>query len=134
MSDEAQAGAAATGGSRDEASPAGPTPAGKAPVGPARGFDGFAPETLETAGRRFVVRRATESDVPALVELLRDDVLGTAREGSDGADDAAAYGRAYALIAADPNQLLVAVDRKSTRLNSSHVAISYAVFCLKKKK
>src|SRR5690625_5813949 len=25
------------------------------------------------------------------------------------------------------------VDRKSTRLNSSHVAISYAVFCLKKK-
>src|SRR5690625_5327024 len=26
------------------------------------------------------------------------------------------------------------VDRKSTRLNSSHVAISYAVFCLKKKK
>src|SRR5439155_3758385 len=27
-----------------------------------------------------------------------------------------------------------AIDRKSTRLNSSHVAISYAVFCLKKKK
>src|SRR5439155_4308607 len=29
---------------------------------------------------------------------------------------------------------LKARDRKSTRLNSSHVAISYAVFCLKKKK
>src|SRR5439155_10056039 len=29
---------------------------------------------------------------------------------------------------------LVIKDRKSTRLNSSHVAISYAVFCLKKKK
>src|SRR5439155_11628948 len=28
----------------------------------------------------------------------------------------------------------IAGDRKSTRLNSSHVAISYAVFCLKKKK
>src|SRR5690625_6358910 len=28
----------------------------------------------------------------------------------------------------------LAEDRKSTRLNSSHVAISYAVFCLKKKK
>src|SRR5690606_41342059 len=27
-----------------------------------------------------------------------------------------------------------ALDRKSTRLNSSHVKISYAVFCLKKKK
>src|SRR5690625_5592329 len=38
-----------------------------------------------------------------------------------------------------PDQLLVVEsaahrDRKSTRLNSSHVAISYAVFCLKKKK
>src|SRR3712207_7709371 len=28
---------------------------------------------------------------------------------------------------------LVAIDRKSTRLNSSHANISYAVFCLKKK-
>src|SRR3989442_9315360 len=28
----------------------------------------------------------------------------------------------------------IARDRKSTRLNSSHVRISYAVFCLKKKK
>src|SRR5438045_7170430 len=30
--------------------------------------------------------------------------------------------------------LRVAQDRKSTRLNSSHLGISYAVFCLKKKK
>src|SRR3712207_7407284 len=29
---------------------------------------------------------------------------------------------------------LLALDRKSTRLNSSHANISYAVFCLKKKK
>src|SRR2546426_6707466 len=29
---------------------------------------------------------------------------------------------------------IAAVDRKSTRLNSSHLVISYAVFCLKKKK
>src|SRR3989442_8741526 len=28
---------------------------------------------------------------------------------------------------------LIVLDRKSTRLNSSHVRISYAVFCLKKK-
>src|SRR5436305_9585709 len=33
------------------------------------------------------------------------------------------------VVVADPPQL----DRKSTRLNSSHVRISYAVFCLKKK-
>src|SRR5699024_12425614 len=30
-------------------------------------------------------------------------------------------------------QNLIVEDRKSTRLNSSHVSISYAVFCLKKK-
>src|SRR5690606_41398274 len=34
----------------------------------------------------------------------------------------------------EANMLLVDADRKSTRLNSSHVKISYAVFCLKKKK
>src|SRR5438874_10571001 len=32
------------------------------------------------------------------------------------------------------NERFVNVDRKSTRLNSSHVENSYAVFCLKKKK
>src|SRR5690625_1744973 len=34
----------------------------------------------------------------------------------------------------DLNHVVKREDRKSTRLNSSHVAISYAVFCLKKKK
>src|SRR5690242_21504320 len=33
-----------------------------------------------------------------------------------------------------PAAALDAEDRKSTRLNSSHMSISYAVFCLKKKK
>src|SRR5207249_9517323 len=33
-----------------------------------------------------------------------------------------------------PKELHIPQDRKSTRLNSSHVSISYAVFCLKKKK
>src|SRR5699024_12125545 len=32
------------------------------------------------------------------------------------------------------DRFAVPLDRKSTRLNSSHVSISYAVFCLKKKK
>src|SRR5437870_9438267 len=32
-----------------------------------------------------------------------------------------------------PAEVTAQRDRKSTRLNSSHVAISYAVFCLKKK-
>src|SRR5690606_41679762 len=35
--------------------------------------------------------------------------------------------------AGDEGKLYGSVDRKSTRLNSSHVKISYAVFCLKKK-
>src|SRR5438034_5952227 len=34
----------------------------------------------------------------------------------------------------EPGGETVHVDRKSTRLNSSHTVISYAVFCLKKKK
>src|SRR2546421_9398947 len=38
---------------------------------------------------------------------------------------------AQAPVAADPAEV---ADRKSTRLNSSHDQISYAVFCLKKKK
>src|SRR5438034_3198438 len=37
-------------------------------------------------------------------------------------------GNAFSLVSFDE------VDRKSTRLNSSHTVISYAVFCLKKKK
>src|SRR5699024_12801402 len=40
--------------------------------------------------------------------------------------------RADGAVVVDP--LHVHQDRKSTRLNSSHVSISYAVFCLKKKK
>src|SRR2546426_2646208 len=38
------------------------------------------------------------------------------------------------LDAHGPAQVPNLVDRKSTRLNSSHLVISYAVFCLKKKK
>src|SRR5690349_22380597 len=45
----------------------------------------------------------------------------------EGRDPSLAFDTA-AYLAANPE------DRKSTRLNSSHVEISYAVFCLKKKK
>src|SRR5690242_21457863 len=40
----------------------------------------------------------------------------------------------YARLAAELAGDLGCEDRKSTRLNSSHMSISYAVFCLKKKK
>src|SRR5256884_5678571 len=52
----------------------------------------------------------------------------------------ALFGRAYAVIHGVSNQVHqrlgegIQKDRKSTRLNSSHGYISYAVFCLKKKK
>src|SRR5256885_7343049 len=44
-------------------------------------------------------------------------------------DSSGAIGKSYGLRTT-PHM----VDRKSTRLNSSHLVISYAVFCLKKKK
>src|SRR5699024_11879521 len=54
------------------------------------------------------------------------------------ADDALTSDSIIATIAeepaAAPDSSQPAEDRKSTRLNSSHVSISYAVFCLKKKK
>src|SRR3712207_8899958 len=40
----------------------------------------------------------------------------------------------FADLDADGQAEMAIVDRKSTRLNSSHANISYAVFCLKKKK
>src|SRR3989442_10729953 len=43
-------------------------------------------------------------------------------------------GRLVVSLRAEPKTLNPLTDRKSTRLNSSHVRISYAVFCLKKKK
>src|SRR5436309_13270484 len=49
-----------------------------------------------------------------------------------GARPLAPPGRAHRRSAPPATQLQL--DRKSTRLNSSHVKISYAVFCLKKKK
>src|SRR5699024_12694708 len=44
------------------------------------------------------------------------------------------YDRAKSILTEHKDKLeLIKLDRKSTRLNSSHVSISYAVFCLKKK-
>src|SRR2546430_12116180 len=55
-------------------------------------------------------------------------------------EEAIGVGQAFALAPDDMlfatyrQQGLLIADRKSTRLNSSHSQISYAVFCLKKKK
>src|SRR5690606_42090725 len=51
----------------------------------------------------------------------------------DGADFAVARRTKLAARRIDRDAVSQHADRKSTRLNSSHVKISYAVFCLKKK-
>src|SRR3712207_8110440 len=67
---------------------------------------------------------------PGVGDQLRD--LGRAeREGLDRLGDALAVDRPAGLVG-EPGGTVG--DRKSTRLNSSHANISYAVFCLKKKK
>src|SRR5689334_23930365 len=72
------------------------------------------------AGLRRTADRVTLDDVD----------LGVARVGGPAVGELARQ-------SADRQQALageLAGDRKSTRLNSSHSSISYAVFCLKKKK
>src|SRR6202046_3940096 len=54
--------------------------------------------------------------------------------GAEAAQFFIAQGFALAILAWMQTMPEFAVERKSTRLNSSHVSISYAVFCLKKKK
>src|SRR5690625_6958337 len=55
---------------------------------------------------------------------------GTFDEGLWISDD---YGESWEPAGSGIKHNRIFRDRKSTRLNSSHVAISYAVFCLKKK-
>src|SRR3712207_8449036 len=61
-------------------------------------------------------------------------VILTMHENPDYLFEALKAGAAgYVLKDAPQEEVVEAVDRKSTRLNSSHANISYAVFCLKKK-
>src|SRR5216684_5357643 len=76
---------------------------------------------------RATVRRALGVDFPA-VQL--DDLAAHVQTQSHPAVVAAIVG----LVEPVEDLLEFARDRKSTRLNSSHGYISYAVFCLKKKK
>src|SRR3712207_6869810 len=74
--------------------------------------------------------------VGVLVEVQRDQQVGAETVGQDGALGAGhrpRRGRAAGQVDAHAGRRQPALDRKSTRLNSSHANISYAVFCLKKK-
>src|SRR5437773_12156758 len=78
-----------------------------------------------------LTRRSPRSTLFPYTTLFRSAV------GCD--DDAARLGERVRRVAGDARysdrheDFAVRIDRKSTRLNSSHITISYAVFCLKKK-
>src|SRR5207249_7837031 len=64
----------------------------------------------------------------------RDPAAGAARMTGRIRDEAIRTVRERASLSEVVSDVIALRDRKSTRLNSSHVSISYAVFCLKKKK
>src|SRR5688572_32323900 len=78
-----------------------------------------------------MIRRPPRSTLFPYTTLFRSARALT--EGRDGRAAQPGQRRRHAGPAADRLQRS-ARDRKSTRLNSSHSQISYAVFCLKKKK
>src|SRR3712207_7198929 len=83
--------------------------------------------------------RSTLFPYTTLFRSHRERPLGAvdldAGEGrSPGVEAHQQRGQRPALVLQDPGDVRVDLDRKSTRLNSSHANISYAVFCLKKKK
>src|SRR2546421_5741386 len=72
-----------------------------------------------------MIRRPPRSTLFPYTTLFRS--VNNHDEYLDGTDPTSA-------ASAQPRLTISASDRKSTRLNSSHDQISYAVFCLKKKK
>src|SRR5688500_19695683 len=79
----------------------------------------------------FRSRVAIRVDARAAADVVRGDgVCAPNRMRQHRQPHLGAGGCALRRVGASPG----ARDRKSTRLNSSHLVISYAVFCLKKKK
>src|SRR5690349_23051016 len=74
-----------------------------------------------------MIRRPPRSTLFPYTTLFRSHVTGGDSEQADAGLDAATQ-------RVNREASKICIDRKSTRLNSSHVEISYAVFCLKKKK
>src|SRR5438445_10140845 len=76
-----------------------------------------------------MIRRPPRSTLFPYTTLFRSD-----RRAEPVRHRQAAAVQAEGASESRPDARLAALDRKSTRLNSSHANISYAVFCLKKKK
>src|SRR5699024_12138176 len=84
----------------------------------------------------FPTRRSSDLEEVSLPESrLTDEMRARLAEtvGEDFVRDDHATRVSHAAGRSLPGRMGDAGDRKSTRLNSSHVSISYAVFCLKKK-
>src|SRR5688572_31346876 len=88
-----------------------------------------------------MIRRPPRSTLLSLHDALPISGVGTPVKGGLNYREAhllmeliAESGLLMALDLVEVNPTLDIRDRKSTRLNSSHSQISYAVFCLKKKK
>src|SRR3712207_8002423 len=81
-----------------------------------------------------MIRRPPRSTLFPYTTLFRslEDFMG--RNLADNPDFRDAIDKARDGAGRGPPARGASVDRKSTRLNSSHANISYAVFCLKKKK
>src|SRR2546430_12734869 len=90
-------------------------------------MDGY--EMISTLNSLFFFFNDTATT--EIYTLSLHDALPISRSAGIVCDDAAAD---YASGGAATFRALETRDRKSTRLNSSHSQISYAVFCLKKKK
>src|SRR5258708_18254664 len=71
---------------------------------------------------------------PAVVELPEGGITDTGTRATVRIGQPAGHGIQHGPDANELGYPRPPVDRKSTRLNSSHQIISYAVFCLKKKK
>src|SRR5258708_14332357 len=72
----------------------------------------------------LMIRRPPRSTLFPYTTLFRSRTLNRSRRGNT----------LYVKLLGSEPGAVVSLDRKSTRLNSSHQIISYAVFCLKKKK
>src|SRR5690349_24838374 len=81
----------------------------------------------------LMIRRPPRSTLFPYTTLFRSSPGPTASSAPTAANESCHPG-SPAVSGLSSNVTPAARDRKSTRLNSSHVEISYAVFCLKKKK
>src|SRR3712207_7849059 len=95
-----------------------------------------------------MIRRPPRSTLFPYTTLFRSELVDAVREADEAGRPLLVLGGGSNVVAPDdgwPGDVVAVrtrgidrdgarLDRKSTRLNSSHANISYAVFCLKKKK